>query len=137
MNESFPRTGTRTPLWETKTTEDGFKGVLLSDENWDWARDYVIDRLEGAGIQVGEPRRWNLGEGDKMAIEFRGEPAVISAPHATVQEGFLFLSCTGEPEPENLRLVLYFGPPTGDSQFNPHRYAVVGTVRDIIALIQY
>jgi hypothetical protein len=33
-------------------------------------------------------------------------------------------------------MVLYFGPPTGDYR-DPHLYAVVGTVPDIIALIQY
>lgn len=126
-------------MWETETTEDGIDVVWLTDENWDRARDYVIDRLEGAGIHVGEVRRWNMGEGDKMEIEFRGEAAVISAPHASVVDGMLCLSFAGKPEPENLRVVLYFGPPNEEytSYLDPHLYAVGGTVGDIIALIQY
>jgi hypothetical protein len=129
---------TEPALWETETTEKGVDVVWLTDENWDRARDYVIARLEGAGIQVGEPQRCNLGEGDEMGIKFRGEAATISAPHVMSVDGTLCLSFTGEPEPENLRVVLYFGPPTGDYRNrDPHLYGVVGTVPDIIALIQY
>jgi hypothetical protein len=124
-------------MWETETIGVGFEIVSVTEENRVRARDYAIDRLEGAGLQArGHPRGPVRGlSGGRVS---RGAATTIAPLFHTT--GLLRLSfAKDQPAPENILAKLYFGPRCDDEYdaIGPHLHSVSGSVGDIIAFIQY
>jgi hypothetical protein len=127
----------KSAMWETVRTVHGFDVVSEDDENKNRARayDYVVQRLEGAGIQVRALGR-SFGGGE-LGIEFRGKEATIVAPLTSTSWGLIRIAFLGEePDPEHLMVKLFFGPRNEYDYEGPHLHSVMGSVGEVIALIQ-
>jgi hypothetical protein len=128
--------GMRSAMWVAHRTVQGFDVVSDSDLNRARAYDYVVERLEGAGIQVRAERR-SFGGGD-LGIEFRGEEATIVAPLTSTSWGLIRIAFHDEePDPEHILVKLFFGPRNEYAYEGPRLHSVTGSVGDVIALIQY
>jgi hypothetical protein len=143
LKEATSIDGAEHALWETETSERGFQIVSWTKENQVRARDYLIDRLEGAGIQVRGvtfSAQFQSYSEEHIPVEFRGEAATIAAPLFLEEPLRLWfvMEWTDPPDPEQLVVKLYFGPRSAglDDPGGPHLHSVIGSVRDVVALLQ-
>jgi hypothetical protein len=77
---------------------------------------------------------------EHVPIDFRGEAATIAAPLFVDNPLRLWfvMDWIYPPEPEQLIVKLYFGPQSEghDDPDGPHLHSVIGSLRDVIALLQ-